>query len=143
MARLYALKNKCYAKTTIVGTLSRDPEWKEVGTGLCKLSLPVTESWKDKGGEWQEETTWYDVDVWGESGKWVMDRGIKKGDLIRVEGKMSQRKRDDGNVFWSLKPDFRGVSLIASLENGDSGEYVPRPAATVADNDDDDDGLPF
>jgi len=50
----------------LIGRLGKDPEIK---TGenytLATFSLATSESYKDKSGEWQEQTEWHNIKAWG------------------------------------------------------------------------------
>jgi len=120
-----------YSKTVIVGRVGKDPEWREVGNGLCTFGVAVNKSWKDNEGEWQEKTSWFDVSLWGKSGQYMMDK-VHKGDTVLVSGEMESRKTDDGKVYWSLTPEFSGVKVLTPKKSA--------PKAAVVD---DDDSLPF
>lgn len=117
----------------VMGHLGRDPEWKAVGDGLCSFSVATTESWKDKSGEWQENTTWFSVAVWGDKGKRLMDR-LQKGDLVYVEGPHKSRKHED-KYFWTIN-----AYKVLRLNKREDQPTRTAPAATVPDEDD---GLPF
>ena len=99
-----------YSKTIIAGHVGRDPEWKEVGNGLCSFSVAVSDSWKDKDGEWQTATDWYNITIWGESGKYYVDK-IKKGDNVLVIGRQKSREHD-GKTYWSLTPEIGGLKIV-------------------------------
>ena len=111
--------------TNIIGRVGRDPEWKDVGKGLCKFSVAVGKRYK-KGDEWVEDTTWFDVAVWGEFGKRMMER-LHKGMLVYVAGPHESRKHED-KYYWTLT-----AQTVIPLEKREV------PAAKVAD----DDELPF
>ena len=134
MAILYKMKYKGEAITIVSGRIAGDPKWVEVGTGICKFSIPTTKSWKDKAGEWHDDTTWHNIEVSGEFGSKLMER-IKKGDIVRVVGEIGDREVGD-KVYRTLRPNFGGVRVLFSAE----GEEQQAPAARVAD---DDNELPF
>jgi len=77
-----------------IGNLTRDPELRNFGGGVCNLGLAVNESWKDKSGEWQERTCFVDVALWGKSAEGVSQR-FKKGDSVLVEGSLQLEQWED------------------------------------------------
>lgn len=121
---------------TVVGNLTRDPELKYTQTGrpICSFSVAVSRRWKDKTETWQEESSFFDVDAWGELGENIA-ASCPKGTRIVVMGDMRQRSYEDRNgdkrTTWSINataagPDLRwataGVERIAR-------ESAPRAAA--------------
>lgn len=115
-------------KVTILGRVGRDPEIRTLQNGNKKatLSLATSERWKDKNtGEKREKTDWHNVVIWNEGLIGVLERFVKKGDLLHVEGKLETRKWQDqsGQDRYSteivLKP-FRGeLTLIPTGNRGD------------------------
>ena len=86
---------------TVIGRVGQDPEMKDInGTKLAKLSLAETERYKDKNGERKENTTWFNLEVWGPLAG-VFESYVKKGTGIAVTGKMKCNKHED-KYYWSL-----------------------------------------
>ena len=85
-------------KVTLIGNLGRDPEVRRLDNGAVVAKFPVAtnESYKDKNGEWQTQTEWHDVVVWRQLAERV-ERDLKKGKLVYVEGKLTHRKYTDQN----------------------------------------------
>ncbi len=80
-------------KIILIGRLGRDPEvrYLENGASVAKIAVATTESYKDKSGEWQEQTEWHDVVMW----RFLAERAektLKKGALVYIEGKLKHRK---------------------------------------------------
>ena len=79
----------------LIGNAGQDPEIRKLenGTSVAKVSLATKESWKDKDGNWKDETQWHSLQLWRE----LADRAtnIKKGSLVYVEGKVTYRKYKD------------------------------------------------
>lgn len=83
-------------RVTLVGRLGADPEIRTLsnGTLVAKFSVATTEGYRDRAGQWQEETHWHDVVVW----RHLAERAQKqasKGSLIFLEGKLTHRKWED------------------------------------------------
>lgn len=80
-------------KVILIGRLGRDPEvrYLENGASVAKIAVATTESYKDKSGEWQDQTEWHDVVMW----RFLAERAektLKKGALVYIEGKLKHRK---------------------------------------------------
>ncbi len=53
------------AEITVSGNLGQAPEIKEVnGTKVANFSIAVNENYRDKSGERQSKTHWYNVEAW-------------------------------------------------------------------------------
>jgi single-strand DNA-binding protein len=85
-------------KVTLVGHLGRDPEIRrlENGTAVGRIAMATNENYKDANGEWQTTTEWHDVIVWRALAEQV-EKNIKKGSFVYVEGKLTHRKYTDKN----------------------------------------------
>ena len=85
-------------KAIIVGNLGADPEVKafQNGNRIANLRIATSESWKDKAtGERKERTEWHSVTVQGDGLVGVVERFLKKGSKVYLEGKIQTRKWQD------------------------------------------------
>ena len=83
-------------RVILVGNLGQDPEIKhlESGVAVAKFSLATNESYKDKNGEWQEQTEWHNIVAW----RYLAERAeksLRKGMTVYLEGKLTHRKYQD------------------------------------------------
>jgi single-strand DNA-binding protein len=85
-------------KVFLLGNLGKDPEFRKLdnGTQVAKFPIATNESYKDKAGEWKQITEWHDVVCWRDLATRV-EKNLKKGSTILVEGKLSHRKYTDAN----------------------------------------------
>lgn len=77
-------------KVMLIGNLTRDPElsYTSGGTALAKMGLAVNRRWKDRNsGQYQEETTFVDLDAWGNQAEFC-SRYLKKGRRVYIEGRL-------------------------------------------------------
>lgn len=83
-------------KVLIIGNAGKDPETKytESGTAVCTLTLATKHSWKEKDGQRQEKTEWHRVVFWGKLAE-IVDKYVKKGSQVYVEGRIETRKWTD------------------------------------------------
>ncbi len=77
----------------LIGNVGRDPEITKTSSGakVGKVSLATNESYKDKNGEWTEETQWHNLVAWGNLADY-MENHITKGAYIGIRGKLRYRK---------------------------------------------------
>jgi single-strand DNA-binding protein len=83
-------------KVILLGRLGRDPEirYTPSGQALAKFSLATDENRKDQDGNWQSETTWHNIILWAKNAERAGEN-LKKGSLIYLEGRISNRSWDD------------------------------------------------
>src|SRR5271166_1838229 len=85
-------------KVIIIGNLGKDPEVRSMQTGdrVANLSIATSETWKDRSsGESKEKTEWHRVTIFNEHAIGVVERFLKKGDRVYVEGSLQTRKWTD------------------------------------------------
>jgi single-strand DNA-binding protein len=83
-------------KVILIGRLGRDPEirYTPSGQALAKFSMATDENRKDQDGNWQTETTWHRIVLWARNAERAGE-SLKKGQLIYLEGRISNRSWDD------------------------------------------------
>lgn len=79
----------------MTGNLTKDPEAAVVGeTIVAKLSLASNRGYKDKDGNFQQKTTYINIDVWGKQAEACVEY-LKKGSKIGVEGTLETNSWED------------------------------------------------
>jgi single-strand DNA-binding protein len=118
-----------FNKIIIVGYLGRDPELRYTpqGTAVCNFSVATTERRKDKSGDFQDVTTWFNVSLWGNRAETV-NQYLSKGKLVYLEGRLTQREYQDkdGNTRTSLDVNASELQFIGT--RGDEGSGGPAPS---------------
>jgi len=85
-------------KVILVGNLGKDPEVRTFQNGgrVASFSIATSESWKDKtSGEKKEKTEWHRISVFNENLVGIVERYLKKGAKVYVEGQLETRKYTD------------------------------------------------
>jgi single-strand DNA-binding protein len=85
-------------KVILIGNLGRDPEIRSTqdGTRVANLSVATSERWTDKNsGERREKTEWHRVVVFDDRLVDVIERYLKKGSKVYLEGQLQTRKWTD------------------------------------------------
>ena len=90
-------------KVMLIGHLGKDPEIISFENGTKKMSvtLATTERYRDRNGEWAEQTDWHNLVAWGNLALDIAEkrRNYIKGDMIYVEGRLKTRQYvDNQNV---------------------------------------------
>ena len=113
-------------KVILVGNVGNDPEIRTFGNGgkVANLSIATSESWRDKqSGEKREKTEWHRVAIFGEGLVGVVERYVKKGSKLYIEGKLQTRKWQDqnGNDKYSTEVVLQGPgSNMTMLDSANS-----------------------
>ena len=122
------------AVAVIVGRLTRDAELKYTNSGqaVCHFSV-ATGSRRKKGDQWVEESSFWDVDLWGKLGESI-NQYLTKGKLVAVEGAMRQdRWEQDGQTRTKTLITANTVQLLGSSGGpaGQGGSRTRSPQAAV------------
>jgi single-strand DNA-binding protein len=113
------------AVAVVVGRLTRDAELKYTNSGqaVCHFSV-ATGARRKKGDQWIEESSFWDVDLWGKQGESI-NQYLTKGKLVAVEGSMRQdRWEQDGVTRTKVQITANTVQLLGS-SGGQSGASGP------------------
>ena len=83
----------------LIGHLGKDPEIISFENGSKKMSvtLATTERYRDRNGEWAEQTDWHNLVAWGNLAVDIAEkrRNYIKGDFMYVEGRLKTRQYVD------------------------------------------------
>jgi single-strand DNA-binding protein len=126
-------------KATIVGNLGRDPEkrYTQDGRAITRFSVAATTRRKDREGEWQDHTEWFNVTVFNRQAETLAER-LAKGTRVYVEGRLESRTYDTptGGKGFALDLVANEVLVLDSRQRAEgefgSSEYDAAPAASVA-----------
>ena len=151
-------------KVILLGNLGRDPEIRSMQSGkkMASFSIATSKRWKDRNTQEQKEnTSWHNIVVFNEGLVDVIERYIKKGSKVYVEGELSTRKYQDkdGNDKYTTEVVLQGYnSTLTMLDSRNSGsasiEEAPNSSSLdskledtldsqVSDSQDLDDDIPF
>lgn len=121
-----------FNRITIVGYLGRDAELRYTpqGTAVCNFSVATTERRKDRGGEYQDVTTWFNVSLWGSKAE-ATNQYLNKGKLVFIEGRLTQREYQDrdGNNRTSLDVNASDLQFVGP--RGEDGQSTPREESSA------------
>ncbi len=83
-------------RATLAGHAGRDPETRDLKNGgrAATFSLATAEKWIDREGKPAEATEWHRVVVYGAAVD-AVERMLKRGDPVMVEGRIATRKYSD------------------------------------------------
>ena len=91
---------------------------------VANLRIATSETWKDRNtGERQERTEWHTVAIFSEGLVNVVERFLKKGSKVYIEGKLQTRKWQDqnGQDRYSTEVVLRGFDGTLTMLDGAQG----------------------
>jgi single-strand DNA-binding protein len=114
-------------KVILIGNLGKDPEIRTFGNGgkVANFSIATSESWRDKqSGEKREKTEWHNIAVFGEGLVGVIERYVKKGSKLYIEGKLQTRKWQDrdGNDKYTTEVVLQGPGTTLTMLDSAGGQ---------------------
>ena len=83
-------------KVILVGNVGKDPEIRTMESGVKKASftLATSENFKNRAGEKETRTEWHNIVIWRNLAD-VVEKYVKKGSQLYLEGKITTRSYDD------------------------------------------------
>lgn len=113
-------------KVMLIGNLGADPEIRSFQNGgkVANLRIATSESWKDRQtGERKEKTEWHTVAIFSEGLVGVVERYLKKGSKVYIEGKLQTRKWQDqnGQDRYSTEVVIQGLGGVLTMLDGAGG----------------------
>lgn len=113
-------------KIMLIGNLGADPEVRSTSNGsrVATLSLATSRQWTTQAGEKQEKTEWHRCVVWNAKGSGladVVEKYLKKGDRVYVEGRIEYRTWQDkeGQKRYTTEINVRDLVMLSG--RGDAG----------------------
>src|SRR5271167_3212608 len=144
-------------KVILVGNLGRDPEIRSTNDGMriANLALATSETWRDRNsGERKERTEWHRVVIFNERLVEVVEKYVKKGSKLYIEGALQTRKWTDNAGVEKYSTEvvlqrFRGEltmldgaggardggragGMEGGYDEGDPGDFASAPRAAAA-----------
>lgn len=119
--------NNLRNKVSLIGRLGQEPTMQKVGTEnnyqLTRFSVATNENYKDKTGQWVENTQWHNVVAWGKTAERIC-KLITKGQEVMFEGKLVNKSYEkDGEKRYTTDIEISDF-LLLSPRNTDSENEV-------------------
>jgi single-strand DNA-binding protein len=119
-------------KVILLGNIGQDPTIRTTQDGkkIATFSLATSEKWKDKSsGEQRDKTEWHRVVVFSEGLSSVVERFVKKGSKLYIEGALQTRKWTDNSGIekYTTEVILQGFSskleIVDNRKDGDGSNY--------------------
>lgn len=135
-------------KIMLIGNLGKDSETRFTTAenfSVTNFTLATTYSFKNKNGEWTNETTWHNIVAFNLSD--FMKENLKKGKKVYVEGRLVKRDYTDKDNIKRYVTEVRAERIIPLDSNADATkeadiEGTSAQEPDIADSSEADD-LPF
>lgn len=137
-------------KVILVGNVGKDPEIRMMQDGgkLASFSLATSESRKDKNtGERIDKTEWHRIVIFNEHITEVIEKYVKKGAKLYIEGQLQTRKWTDQQGVDRYATEvilgrYKGeIALLDSRSNNSNTDDITATTASIPDIVDDE--IPF
>ena len=107
-------------KAILLGNLGRDPEIRSMQSGakMASFSIATSKRWKDRNTQEQKEkTSWHNIVVFGDGLVDIVEKYVKKGSKIYIEGELQTRKWQDkdGNDRYTTEVILQGYNSNLTL----------------------------
>ena len=122
-------------KVMLIGNVGRDPEvrYLDGNSGQAKVAtftLATTERFRDRNGETRENTEWHNIVAWRSTAD-VVERFVKKGTQVYIEGRIRTRSWDDqsGNKRYTTEIIADTLQLLGKKSDNPAatpGGYAPQ-----------------
>lgn len=114
-------------KVILIGNLGKDPEVRHLENGATVANFPIatSESYTDKTtGQKVENTDWHDIVVWRGLAD-VVDKYVRKGQKVYIEGKLKKRswQDKDGNTRYTTEVIADELTILTRPEKTESANH--------------------
>lgn len=136
-----------------MGHVGKDPEIRHTKDGkkVASFSVATSERWKDKAGNKQDKTEWHNVVVFNQGLCTLVEKYVKKGSKVYLEGSLQTRKWTDnkGIERYSTEVVLQvfGGDIVLLDNYGDDRKTQPKSDSgwdiSPEQSQDFDDSIPF
>ncbi|MCF8331738.1 MAG: single-stranded DNA-binding protein [Bacteroidales bacterium] len=138
-------------RVILLGNLGNDPEVKtfDDGNKIVRFPIATNETYKNRNGEKVSNTEWHTIIVRRQGLAEVVEKYLKKGNQVYLEGKLKTRKWQDkdGNNRYSTEVHMDNMTMMGggtkSDEQPQQTESAPKNVEEPPIGDQEGDDLPF
>ena len=123
-------------KVILVGNVGQDPEVRYTGDAtngakVASLRLATTERYRDRNGNLQEHTEWHSIVAWRNTAD-VIEKYVRKGTQLYIEGRLRTRSWDDqnGNKRYTTEIMADTLQLLGRKSDNPASMNPAAPQAT-------------
>ncbi len=135
-------------RVTLLGRAANDPNLRYTPSGRAVLNLRIATSYSyQKDKEWVDVPQFTTCVFWGRQAE-IIDEQISKGDYLYVEGRLQTRSWEGDDNRKRYATEVQAQNFVIPRNKGDStkeegGTSTSQPEPETADEDIDEDSIPF
>ena len=124
---------------SVSGNLVADPELRYTNNGatICGLRIAVNRRWM-KNGEWEEETSYFDVTAWAQLAE-NCAASLTKGMRVNISGRLEEQRWEDKEtqeprrkvviIADEVSPSLRWATANVDKQTGKSASKSPNTSS--------------
>jgi single-strand DNA-binding protein len=120
-------------KVMLIGNVGRDPDvryldGKDGNAKVATFTLATTERYRDRNGETRENTEWHNIVAWRSTAD-VVERFVRKGTQVYIEGRLRTRSWDDqtGNKRYTTEIIVDNLQLLGKKSDNPGAQQGGYP----------------
>ena len=117
-------------KVMLIGNVGKDPEVRYLdgagqngaGRKVATFTLATSERYRDRSGESRENTEWHNIVAWGQPAD-IVERFVKKGTQLYIEGRLRTRSWTDknGGTRYTTEINVDNLQLLGRRDSQGEG----------------------
>lgn len=115
-------------RVTLLGNVGKDPDVRYLDKGVCvaQFSLATTEKGyaKEDGTQVPDRTEWHDIVAWRGIAQ-TIEKYVKKGDKLYIEGKLRHSSYEDQNGIKRYRADIYVDNMEMLTPRSESKPFPP------------------
>ncbi len=113
-------------KVLLIGNVGKDPEVRHLESGAvtASFSLATNERYKDRNGEYRDQTEWHNIVCWRNTAEFA-EKYVRKGSSLYIEGKIRNRQYQDkeGNTRYIVEIYADDIRFVGKRADNSPAEY--------------------
>lgn len=118
-------------KVILIGNVGADPDvrYLDGGVAVANIRLATTERYRNRNGENIDQTEWHNVVLWRGLAE-VVEKYVKKGMRLYIEGRLRTRSWDDQNGVKRYTTEIFADNMQMLSRADDNNAPSSRPASS-------------
>ncbi len=118
-------------KVILIGNVGADPDvrYLDGGVAVANIRLATTERYRNRNGENIDQTEWHNVVLWRGLAE-VVEKYVKKGMRLYIEGRLRTRSWDDQNSVKRYTTEIFADNMQMLSRADDNNAPSSRPASS-------------
>jgi single-strand DNA-binding protein len=116
-------------RVILVGRVGKNPEitfMPNSGKELARFTMVTNEGYYNHNKEWQESSEWHNLVAWGLLAQKI-EKNVKMGDMILIEGKLRSRKWKDQGGNDRKVTEIEASTMVVLVKKRDATGETTTP----------------